>query len=70
MSTKYYKRTYHDAQKGKMVTKVSTIAGKLIGVNEVWGVPRADKVVLGPPVTEIDVLEYRKIRNQNRGEEE
>ena len=58
MITKYYKRTYHDAVKGKFVTKISTDIGKLVATNEVWGVPRKDGVVQGPPVTEISKSEY------------
>jgi len=70
MIRKYYKRTYHDVGKGMVVTKASTDIGKLVGINEVWGVPRKDGVVQGPPVEEITALEYREIRDQNREEEE
>ena len=62
MIEKYYKRTYHDVEKGMMVTKISTDIGKLVAANEVWGVPRKDGVVQGPPVTEISKSEYDILR--------
>ena len=60
MITKYYKRTYHDG--GQLVTKISTDIGKLIAINETWGVPRKDGVVRGPPVTEISKKEYEILK--------
>jgi|TARA_R100001530_G_C4235211_1_gene133784 hypothetical protein len=68
MIKKYYKRTYHNG--AHLVTKASTDMGKLIAANEIWGIPRKDGVVRGPPVEEITELEYREIRDQNREEEE
>lgn len=68
MNTKYYKRSFHDG--GRIVTKVHTDMEKLIAVNEIWGVPRKDGVLRGPPVTEITELEYREIHRLNKGEEE
>ena len=62
MITKYYKRTYHDAEKGKFVTKLSTDIGKLIAKNETWGIPRKDGVVRGPPIKEISKAEYNILK--------